>query len=585
MDSGTARPRLLIVAGLAARGFMSLAVNVGDNGCRWSFIIDSGERVASAHPIVVAARASEISLRQHQPEAEALSSVGACMSPSRLVSSIRDAAFSSRHSLVACALLLSLATPAGAQTPAQNGKPPLPFPAGYDYPANPTTLQTMIRNRDTAGLRRHGWYLWAGVNQPGYDGWPIWRSWPIATQAFAPPPSAPAQRQTSTAPAPAARLQGSSLAVLNKKNNPPINLALPFYLIPDKVRERHEKALATVSEASAIPDGENFQNNGDLMLVSEPYSRPGYDYIRANRMYLAATLNALMKANKNDITPPPPRTSIVLKHMYWPVKRDGLSALPLVDMAKYLQPARPDTTYVGFENIERWPQAVAIDPSRTTIPAGEKADVTYLYDVRQPFAGSWPLQPLGPHTYRGAMVVPITAFYHKKISLAEYEAFSEYDRVLIDASFYWAHGRVFEDGDYLVAIASHVITKEIDQWTLQSAWWHDQPNEGDYAKDRPDIPAAKGPWRHYLLVSEYGVTVRPGGNTLPIAYNPYIELASHPVETNCRNCHMRAAWPTGAYIQSPGPAALDNIGPADPIFKNLLRTDFLWTIPDRANRP
>ena len=66
-------------------------------------------------------------------------------------------------------------------------KPPIPFPAGYDFPANPRFLQTLITNRDIAGVRRHGWYLWAGVNQPGYDDWPIWRSWYIATQAFALP--------------------------------------------------------------------------------------------------------------------------------------------------------------------------------------------------------------------------------------------------------------------------------------------------------------------------------------------------------------------------------------------------------------
>jgi hypothetical protein len=466
---------------------------------------------------------------------------------------------------------------AGAQTPAR--KPPIPFPPGYDFPANPRVLQTLITNRDTAGVRRHGWYLWAGVNQPGYDDWPIWRSWYIATQAFA-PPATPGAMQA--APKPAGSVQGMSLASLNKKNNPPINLALPVYLIPDKVRERHAAALATISEAANIPDGDNFQNNGDLMLVSEPYSQPAYDYIRIKNLYLASTLNTLMRARQSDIPQGPP-TSIVLKHMYWPVKRDGLSALPLVDMKTYQQPAVPDTTYVGFENMERWPQAVAIDPGRTTIPDGEKADVTYLYDVRKPFAGSWPLQPLGPHTYRGATVVPIAAFYHKKLSLADYNALSEYDRVLIDASFYWAHGRVFEDGDYLVAIASHVISKEIPQWTLQTFWWHDKPDEGNYAKDRPAIPAAKGPWRHYLMTAEYGITVKP--NELPIAYNPYIELASHPVQTNCRNCHVRAAWPTGAYMQSPGPGALDDLRPNNPIFKELLRSDFLWTIPDRANRP
>jgi hypothetical protein len=38
-------------------------------------------------------------------------------------------------------------------------------------------------------------------------------------------------------------------------------------------------------------------------------------------------------------------------------------------------------------------------------------------------------------------------------------------------------------------------------------------------------------------------------------------------------------------MQSPGPGALDNIQLSDPIFKGLLRTDFLWTIPDRVMPP
>jgi hypothetical protein len=76
-------------------------------------------------------------------------------------------------------------------------------------------------------------------------------------------------------------------------------------------------------------------------------------------------------------------------------------------------------------------------------------------------------------------------FYHKQISLAEYQSFSTYDRVLIDASFYWVHRRLFEPGDYLVAIASHIITKEIPQWTLQTIWWHDRPNETDATSSWP----------------------------------------------------------------------------------------------------
>lgn len=483
-----------------------------------------------------------------------------------------------RHATLAATLLglATIASTAAAQS-AKDARKPLPFPSGFDFPADPAALQALITARDIAGLRRHGWYLWAGVNQPGRRGWPIWRSWPIATQAFAPPPP----RRGKGDRLRMRTRSDTSLAALNKKNNPPINLALPVYLIPDPVRAKHKAALAGITDASKIPDGDNFQNNGDLMLVSEPYSESAFTDIRTKALYETKTLKTLLDGGATDI-PPLRRTSIVLKHMYWPVKKDGLTALPITDMAKYDQPAVPDTTYVGFENMARWAQAVAIDARRMVVAPGERADVTYLYDVRQPYSGQGPLQQWGPNTYRNVPVVPIGAFYHKKLSMAEYRALSTYDRVLIDASFYWVHQRLFEDGDYLAAVASHVVTKEIPQWTLQTIWWHDRPDETAFARDRPDIPTAKGPWRHYLMTIEYGVTAAPGGGELPIAYNPYIELASHPVVTNCRNCHIRAAWPNGQYMQSPGPDALADIKPDNHIFKGQLRTDFLWTIPDRA---
>ena len=461
---------------------------------------------------------------------------------------------------------------AGA-TGAEDARRPIPFPAGYDFPADAAKLNSYVTNRDIAALRRHAWFLWAGVNQPGRDGWPIWRSWYIPTQAFAQPIPKPKPGELAAAGAGA----GMSLAAINKKNNPPINLAIPVYLIPDAVRKKHEAALKGITDSSTIPDGENFQNNGDLMLVAEPYSEPAFRHIRGKHLYETLTLQKRLDEHKIDIQQFP-RRSIVLKHMYWPVAKDKLTALPLVDMSSYATPANPDTTYVGFENMDRWKQAVAIDPTRETIPQGETADVTYLYDVQHPSTN----QPWGPNTYGKAKVVPLRDFYFKKLTRKDYEALSTYDQVLIDLSFYWVHKRPFQDGDYLVAVASHVVTKEMPSWTLQTFWWHDKPDAGDYAKDRPDIPQAKGPWRHYLMTVEDGVLALTGGNSLPIAYNPYIELASHPVVTNCRNCHTRAAWPNGQYIQSPGPDALADIKLDDPIFKGKVHTDILWTIPDRA---
>jgi hypothetical protein len=494
--------------------------------------------------------------------------------------------------IVALALAFSSAftqahAAAAEPAPAAGQKQPIPIPAGYDFPAAAAKLEALVKARDEAGIRRHGWYLWAAINQPGRDGWPLWRSWDIATQAFAPatPVTSAAGAPSATAGATGASHPGS-LKTINVKNNPTINLQLPYYLIPEKVRAKHREALQGITDAANIPDGDNFQNNGDLMLVSEAYSLIGYQNIRDRKLFEQATLNALLAEGKTDIPDMDPKT-VVLKHMYWPVKRDGLTALPVANMELYDQPANPDTTYIGFENMSRWTKAVAIDPTAGQVPPVSVASVTYLYDVLAFNPGQTGLTPppLGPHTYKEAKVVPITDFYYKKLSAQDYEALSTYDKVLLDASFYWVTGRLFEPGDYLVSVASHVITKEMPSWTLQTAWWHDEPDQSPYAKDRPEIPDAKGPWRHYLLASEYGITAQPGGDSLPITYNPFIELASHPVITNCRNCHIRSSWQPLNYINPTGPDALANIQRDNPLFKGHIRADFLWTIPDRAQPP
>lgn len=456
---------------------------------------------------------------------------------------------------------------------APDEKHPIPFPKGFDYPASSLTLEQMIKERDFAGVRKHGWYLWAGINQPGRNGWPIWRSWYIATQVFALLPNGldPEEGDQIVPLAKGLSLQGHNA----NNSSPPISYPIPFYTIPQVIRDKYKTQLQDVALAADVADGENFQNNGDLMLVSEAYTTEAYQFIRKQKLYDSATLNALMYAGNNDI-PQLPRRAIVLKHMYWPVKQDGLTALPVWD-----NPPSIDS-YTGFEIQNQWPRAVAIDPNRKTIPFRELADVAFLYGVRQPDG----VTPLGPNNYEQVKVVSINDFYHKEITQTDYDALSVNDKILLDLCFYWAHNRLFKVGDYVVANASHIITKEITYWTLQSAWWSDKPNVGKHSTDRPDIPQAIGPWKHYLLTTAYGISVKPAGDQLPVSFNPYIELASHPIQTNCRNCHVRAAWPSGSYLALPVPPNPDstfNIMYGNTIFKDLLRSDFLWTIPDRAN--
>jgi hypothetical protein len=184
---------------------------------------------------------------------------------------------------------------------------------------------------------------------------------------------------------------------------------------------------------------------------------------------------------------------------------------------------------------------------------------------------------------------------------------------LLDASAYWAYNRAFQPGDYIVLVAMHIMTKEQPDWTFQSLWYHPDADKSDtcrYCQSRP-TNLTDNTFRHYLLTTTYGTTQRQTGrdnyyappNTQgiwPVAYNPYIELAaSHPITTNCMNCHHRAAWPplasqgkpdvgrTSSYLQEtpPNPNVLEVFPGNAPIFNGLLTLDAMWAVSDRGGYP
>ncbi|MFP2931934.1 hypothetical protein ACLESO_43560 [Pyxidicoccus sp. 3LG] len=199
-------------------------------------------------------------------------------------------------------------------------------------------------------------------------------------------------------------------------------------------------------------------------------------------------------------------------------------------------------------------------------------------------------------TFNDAEVVPLTDFYHQPFTQSDLSALGPKDRALLDASAWWAYQREFRAGDSVVSIATHILTKEMPTWTMQSFWWHDKADAGPFASDRPDIPPSQSPttWRNYLMVSEYGIPYLGAPSQLPAHFNPYIELVSHPVQTNCRNCHQRAAWPRGGLgmtpfaqyqLSSDDPGLLTLLKPQDPIFQSLLLLDFQWALSDRALPP
>lgn len=432
-------------------------------------------------------------------------------------------------------------------------------------PTEIKALQKAVHDGDHAVVRAHGWRLWAGIMQPakGLD-WPVWFTWPNTKAAFAIPPTS----TLNATPAP-------SLSLLQRNirnvNIPPSEL--PVYPIPLEVMKSYPNATRDCG-AGVICDGAHVLFNGDIMIPTESLSKEGFDWIRGQRLYEKSQLDALFAKHVHETAAPP--RHIVTKHMFWPVKASGLTAIPVWHDDYGVK-------YSGYAGYEKWKTLAAIDPTGKKV--GQTVTVSFLYGVKEPDGKTpWP-------TVTGsAKVYGLDSFYHHKVTDADWKSFDEADKAIINAASYWAYNEPFNVGDYLVTVAMHVNTKEIPTWALQSVWWSDRPNEGSYAENRPTLPQAKGPWTHYLLTDAYGIPDKQS-NEQPVAMNPYIELAIHPVATNCNNCHARAGWPTKAKVPG-GPSAsyqnkdcpdlLATLTPETPCLKPLTLTDFQWIIPDRA---
>jgi hypothetical protein len=454
-----------------------------------------------------------------------------------------------------------------------------PFPPGFDWPADPAVLQAAINAKNSAALRQHSWYLWAGINTLDESGRPIWWSWPTSTQAYPyqPPPQPVNAVSTSEADS------ISTKHGMRAKNaaNTPINLPSPIYVPPAIVGATCQGQTS----ANGLADGPRFASNGDILIADVVYDEDAFNWIAQTDLANSNTVTAQWNNGQGDKQIAPfPNTSIVLKHMYWPVRGDDFTALPVWTVGQY-PPTYPN--YIGYEY---WKRVVIIDPRNKKPKPGMRGVTKYLYNVLDATG------KLMPSKVGSGQIYPVEAFYNQMIDADLLASMDPRDVAILNASACWLYNRPFQAGDYLVTVATHIISKEIPQWTLQSAWWSDNPNAGPFAADRPNIPPqqAPGPWRNYLLTVEYGVPAAPG--LLPISFNPYIELAAgHPIQTNCRNCHMRAAWPRkggvpsapvyNSYEATGGPGPLVDLNFTDPVFNQLMTMDLQWAAADRSGAP
>jgi hypothetical protein len=408
--------------------------------------------------------------------------------------------------------------------------------AGFGFPRPSQQLLGYRDAQDVAALRRHGWEIWAAMTQPATGGFPIFLTWYQGSEVFGPEPGR--QRR----------------------------------LFAPELRVPSQKALG----------------DGDAILSFNVYNAALRDHVRRHDYHLKATLAALV-GRESDVLPFPD-TAIAVKTVWWPVRANALTALPVWDD----EPTRPiewgrgvqELVKRGFfhqlspsqqaelathehdgNDFETFARVVAIDPIRTEIPQGETAEVLFFdpHDLT--------LQSNAPRT---AKVVSLQRFFHVQVN----------DRHTVDlinslpltdqiTTRFWK--RPFRIGDYVALVAAHVTTREIPDWVWAAFWWHDQPEAAPFGADRPK--AIGGVFRHYLMrVAYHGDIPREADGSPQIAFNPYLEAAfSFGPRSNCVACHQRAVvGPEG-----PGavfPVVSGQLSKDDPFYAGKVRLDFLWSL-------
>ncbi len=231
-----------------------------------------------------------------------------------------------------------------------------------------------------------------------------------------------------------------------------------------------------------------------------------------------------------------PRDAIAVKLEWYPVHARGLTAMPVWDGAAIDDAQHPDVS---------WPRAVAVDPVREVIPAGETAQVE--------LAGK-------PVTAR---VVSLAAFEHHALVASELASARAASR-----------DPTLAVGDYVALVAAHVTTKQIPEWTWATYWWHDEPDAGEFAAGRTDD--VRGADRHYLMDVAFSATTpieRDG--SAHVCMNPWLEARfPNGVHSNCVACHQRAVVGATDYL----PVTRGAMRPDDPYFAGRAQTDFMWSI-------
>ncbi len=397
------------------------------------------------------------------------------------------------------------------------------IPAGFDFPADKQTLEQFRTAGNVSAQRAHVWNVFAGMTQPTPDNQhAIFETWYADAEAF----------DTS---------------------------ATPQAVGPRRIVKR----FSVPQQFVGVPGQPEAQAAGDAVLSEVMFNFPNFNHIRTKKLNSASELGNLQQTGQpdpeipNDRTVPAfPAEAISLKTIWWPVTKDRPTPMPIWD---------PETAPANTSRnpYTSWGRIIAIDPTRTNIPPNETMTINFLGTPR-------------PNSH----VVGLDKFHAVVLDAQTVANAMSNVRLQQFVQRVFGPDRPLQEGDLVVFAGTHLTTKEIDDWIWATFWWHDRPDAGPFAAGRPDT--VKGVWRNYLMSASYDLNLPLESDGRPhITFNPWLE-AGFPsgIVSNCMNCHHRAAGPNPGFL----PIFRGNPDPNDPAYApGLLRTDFLWTVIDKAN--
>ncbi len=277
------------------------------------------------------------------------------------------------------------------------------------FPTPPNTIDALVSSNNTAGIRKHGWDLWAGATyvapkQP----WPVWETWYTDADVAAGPPSKNAALLTRTQP------------------NHPFHRLRQFHHVGQM------KGLAvTIDPNEQVAGFNKFNEDYARFVWQNNYENP--TAIGALNQWPAGT--TVSSRRIENFTYPAIGLKPVFMLVNGPTHSSGITVMPYWKGDLTTGPA--NSTTPANPTPGTWKQCVVVKTGSAAPPAGTKCK-----------DGTTP------------PVIAVSLFYNFVLSAAEAAAMNT------------AQNLGAQKGDYAVLVAMHMTTRENSNWTWQTFWWN-----------------------------------------------------------------------------------------------------------------